>query len=81
MKQVDARGQLCPMPVLMVQNEIKASQPTSLEVLVDDGCAVENVTRFASNHGYSVKKKPTVMNSPWCWKRTLDSIKLFKADA
>lgn len=57
MKQVDARGQLCPMPVLMVQNEIKASQPTSLEVLVDDGCAVENVTRFASNHGYSVKKE------------------------
>ena len=36
MKQVDARGQLCPMPVLMVQNEIKASQPTSLEILVDD---------------------------------------------
>ena len=41
----------------MVQNEIKASHPTSLEVLVDDGCAGENVTRFASNHGYSVKKE------------------------
>ena len=53
MKQVDARGQLCPMPVLMVQNEIKASQPTSLEVLVDDGCAVENVTRFAIKRSIS----------------------------
>lgn len=57
MKQVDARGQLCPMPVLMVQNEIKASQPDTLEVLVDDRCAVENVTRFAGNHGYAVTEE------------------------
>lgn len=55
MKQVDARGQLCPVPVLMVQNEIKASAPTELEVLVDDKCAVENVTRFAKNQGYTVR--------------------------
>ncbi len=54
MKQVDARGQLCPMPVLMVQNEVKAAAPAELEVLVDDKCAVENVTRFAKNQGYAV---------------------------
>ena len=54
MKQVDAGGQLCPMPVLMVQNEVKASAPAELEVLVDDKCAVENVTRFAKNQGYAV---------------------------
>ena len=59
MEQVDARGQLCPMPVLMVQNEIKASHPTSLEVLVDDGCAVENVTRFASNLSLIHISEPT----------------------
>lgn len=51
---VDARGFSCPMPVVMVQKEVKASAPAQLEVLVDDKCAVENVTRFAEGQGYSV---------------------------
>ena len=45
---VDARGFICPMPVVMVQNEVKANAPATLEVLVDDRCAVENVTRVWS---------------------------------
>lgn len=52
---VDARGLLCPMPVVMVQKEVKANQPATLEVLVDDPCAVENVTRFAGSCGYRVE--------------------------
>jgi len=51
---VDARGLLCPMPVVMVQKEVKASTPQTLEVLVDDPCAVENITRFAGSCGYQV---------------------------
>ncbi len=51
---VDARGYACPMPVVMVQKEVKANQPDKLEVLVDNQCALENVTRFANNQGYSV---------------------------
>ena len=51
---VDARGFLCPMPVVMVQKEVKANQPAELDVLVDDPCAVENVTRFAGSCGYQV---------------------------
>lgn len=54
MKTVDARGYSCPMPVVMVQKEVAASAPTELEVLVDEKCAVENVTRFAENKGYTV---------------------------
>jgi len=54
---VDARGLLCPMPVVMVQKEVKANKPATLEVLVDDPCAVENVTRFANNQGYQVEKE------------------------
>ena len=34
---VDARGYLCPMPVVMVQNAIKKDNPAALEVLVDVG--------------------------------------------
>ena len=51
---VDARGYLCPMPVVMVQKEVKANHPERLEVLVDDRCAVENVTRFGKRCGYAV---------------------------
>ncbi|MBR5429823.1 MAG: sulfurtransferase TusA family protein [Firmicutes bacterium] len=54
MKQVDARGYSCPTPVLMVQKEVKASAPQELQVLVDDKCAVENISRFGRSQGYSV---------------------------
>ncbi len=51
---VDARGFLCPMPVVMVQKAVKAENPAALEVLVDDQCAVENITRYATGIGYKV---------------------------
>lgn len=51
---VDARGYACPMPVVMVQKEVKTNDPQLLEVLVDNQCALENVTRFANNQGYNV---------------------------
>ena len=49
-----ARGYSCPMPVVMVQKEVKKNAPQMLEVLVDDRCAVENVSRFAGGAGYRV---------------------------
>lgn len=55
---VDARGYSCPIPVLMVQKEVK-NAPDTLEVMVDDQCAVGNITRFAGNNGYDVKVKET----------------------
>ena len=47
MATVDARGFSCPVPLLMVQEEIKKSDPAELEVLIDAPCAVENIQRFA----------------------------------
>lgn len=55
---VDARGFSCPMPVVMVQKAVKADAPNALEVLVDNQCSVENVTRFAQNSGYTVAVAP-----------------------
>ena len=52
---VDARGYSCPTPVIMVQKAVKSISPKKLEVLVDNQCSVENVTRFARNAGYEVK--------------------------
>ena len=54
---VDARGLACPLPVLKVQQEVKKNNPSTLEVLVDNNTAVQNVTRFANNAGYEVKVK------------------------
>ena len=55
---VDARGYSCPMPVVMVQKAVKGQSPAALEVLVDNQCSVENVTRFAQSSGYTVAVAP-----------------------
>lgn len=51
---IDARGLSCPMPVIQVQNEVKKNAPASLEVMVDNKVAVENITRYANGQGYQV---------------------------
>ena len=51
MATVDARGFSCPVPLLMVQEEIKKTDPAELEVLIDAPCAVENIQRFAYHNG------------------------------
>ena len=54
---IDARGLSCPQPVLLVQREIKKNAPPLVTVLVDDQCAVGNITRFAASQGYKVRVK------------------------
>ena len=38
---------------MKVQQAVKATHPDTLEVLVDDPCAVENISRFAASNGYT----------------------------
>ena len=52
MISIDARGRSCPEPVIMVQKQFKAND--EMEVLADNACAVENITRFAENKGASI---------------------------
>ena len=52
---IDARGLSCPMPVVMVQKEVKKNAPKKLEVAVDSMVCVENISRYAANQGYQVK--------------------------
>ena len=49
---IDARGLLCPEPVVLVQKAVKA-EPKEVAVLVDAVAAKENVTRFAASRGYA----------------------------
>ncbi|HNW85792.1 MAG TPA: sulfurtransferase TusA family protein [Candidatus Limiplasma sp.] len=57
MKTVDARGCACPEPVMMTR-EAMNEDPSHIEVLVSETCAVENITRFASHFGYAIQSKP-----------------------
>lgn len=50
---VDARGLLCPEPVVRTQRAVKDGLD-ELTVLVDAQAAKENVTRFAESRGYNV---------------------------
>lgn len=52
---IDARGLSCPLPVVMVQKEVKKNAPLRLEVRVDSMVCVENITRYAQNQGYRVE--------------------------
>jgi TusA-related sulfurtransferase len=54
-QEVDARGRACPEPVIMTKKAVEENQG-GVSVLVDDICAVENVTRFAKSAGYAVEK-------------------------
>ena len=51
MKLIDAKGQNCPIPVIMAKKEIDAGQNEFL-IEVDNPTAVENLQRLADSQGY-----------------------------
>lgn len=53
--EVDARGLVCPQPVILVKNALK-DKPEDIKVLVDNVAALENVTRYATAMKYFVEK-------------------------
>lgn len=57
-ERIDARGLLCPEPVLRTKNAVD-SNCTSIEVWVDNEVASNNVGRFLTGKGYHVVRKDT----------------------
>jgi len=58
MKTVDAKGKLCPVPIIMTKkaiNEMKENE--SLKILIDNETSVKNVTRFLEENGMKVSTK------------------------
>lgn len=53
--EVDARGLVCPQPVILTKKAMK-NKPESMDVLVDNVAALENVTRFANAMKYKVER-------------------------
>lgn len=52
MAVIDTRGMSCPQPVLMTKKALAASTAASLDVLVDNAAALNNVTRFLKSAGF-----------------------------
>lgn len=57
MKQIDCRNWQCPQPVIEVRKEILKNPQQSLEVLLADEAARQNVSRLAQNSGYQIEEK------------------------
>lgn len=55
---VDARGDVCPVPVVKTKEAIKGLNGTGeLEVVVDNETAVQNLEKMAKQKGYEVTSK------------------------
>ena len=52
-KEVDARGQLCPKPVIMTKKELDNMPEGVLTTIVDNEVAKDNVSKLAASSGYS----------------------------
>lgn len=55
MKTVDARGKMCPMPLIMTKKALnEISENETLEILIDNETSVKNVSRFLEEHNMSI---------------------------
>ena len=64
MKQIDERGNACPIPVVHTKKALESMDgETKLVVLVDNEPAVQNVTRFAEGKTAKLKvRRSQTMN-------------------
>ena len=53
--EIDCRGKACPQPVLMAKQALEQLKEGELRVIVDNPTAHENVERFVTSQGCSVK--------------------------
>ena len=56
--QVDARGEACPIPVVKTKQALQSLQgPGTVETLVDNEIAVQNLTKMADQKGFKVSSQ------------------------
>jgi len=55
---IDARGMNCPQPVIATKKALEGIVSGIVTIVVDNGIAKENVTKFATAHGCGVSITP-----------------------
>ncbi|NHB70079.1 sulfurtransferase-like selenium metabolism protein YedF [Perlabentimonas gracilis] len=54
MRTVDAKGELCPKPLIMTKKALgEMGDNETLEVLIDNETSMKNVTRFLTDNGFT----------------------------
>lgn len=51
-KEIDARGELCPKPVIMTKKDLDNREINKLTVIVDNEVAKDNVSKLIGSYGY-----------------------------
>jgi selenium metabolism protein YedF len=68
---LDCRGLACPQPVMRTKELIESEAPQTLEVMVDNQAASQNVSRFLDTRGYAATV--TVQGRDYVVKGELDA--------
>ncbi|EFW37477.1 sulfurtransferase-like selenium metabolism protein YedF [Treponema phagedenis] len=55
MEKIDARGLLCPRPVILTKKLISEKNPDTILVIVDNEIATQNLSKLASQLGFKVE--------------------------
>jgi TusA-related sulfurtransferase len=58
MEVKDARGLLCPEPVLIAKSEMEKMGQGTFQVIVDTGAARDNITRLAKSKKWEITVEP-----------------------
>ncbi len=67
--EIDARGLLCPLPVLKARKRLLALAPGQvLRLLADDPAAVVDVPHFCAEQGHALLSETSLDPAPaWAW--------------
>lgn len=61
-REIDARGELCPKPVIMTKKELDNLSEGVLTTIVDNEVAKDNISKLAGSYGYSFTVDQTKEN-------------------
>jgi len=62
MKEIDARGELCPKPVIMTKKALDNLEKGTITTIVDNEVAKENVSKLATSMGLEFRVSQTKDN-------------------
>jgi tRNA 2-thiouridine synthesizing protein A len=65
MNTIDCLGDMCPIPILKIQKELKKTKTgISIKVITDHSCVAESIKNHYSNKNHSFETYE-VMNGVW----------------
>lgn len=71
MKKIDCLGEICPIPIIHLQNHIKKIEKgETIIIITDHSCTLTSIKDFCKNHNFTYNYEE-VINGVW-------EVKVFK---